>query len=168
MVPMSGWGKLIGGMTMFTGLLVVAFPITILSMNMTELYEEYRAKSSVKQQVNDQKLQNILHLQDKVYGQPSILLPEQIELLRIMLEDLIKTENQAMRMENNIKHVLDEISDVKLTLRSFSGHTVIDDEAESYCVIPDIADVDTNLPIGGIQATANIKIPLKTNPFLDE
>ena len=169
MVPSSGWGKLVGGLTMFTGLLVVAFPITILSMNMSELYEEYRAKSSVKQQVQDQKLQSILHLQEKVYGQPSILLPEQIELLKIMLEDLIKTENHANRMESNIQHVLEQIADVKITLGSFAGSDILDKDEDAYNVIVDDTDI-------GISKKPTVPEPqhikpvntIKSNPFHDD
>eukprot|EP00834_Sanchytrium_tribonematis_P002635 NODE_85_length_22232_cov_1.318619.p19 type:complete len:165 gc:universal NODE_85_length_22232_cov_1.318619:14737-14243(-) len=164
MIPMSSWGKLIGGLTMFTGLLVVAFPITILSMNMTELYEEYRARSTVKQHVQDQKLQNILHLQEGVYNQPSILLPEQIDLLKILLEDLIKTENQANRLENNIQHVLEQIQDVKLALTSFAGQDIIEDEMMKV----ETEDLDIGISKTTKASIVPPIIPAKTNPFLDE
>eukprot|EP00835_Amoeboradix_gromovi_P003647 NODE_249_length_12946_cov_0.357438.p10 type:complete len:169 gc:universal NODE_249_length_12946_cov_0.357438:8368-7862(-) len=165
MVPMSFWGKLIAGFTMFTGLLVVAFPITILSMNMTELYEEYRAKSSVKQQVQDLKLQNILRLQDKVYGQPTILLPEQVQLLRLMLEDLIKTENHANRLESNIRHALDQISEVKIALGSFAGTHELDEEY-NFVDDTDIGVSKTSKSVeNDIQMSAIIHISQRDNPF---
>jgi len=44
MFPITGQGKLVGVATMICGLLVVAFPITIISANLGEVYDEEKLK----------------------------------------------------------------------------------------------------------------------------
>jgi len=42
--PVTAAGKAIGMLTMVTGLLVIAYPITIIGVNLNDIYEEYREK----------------------------------------------------------------------------------------------------------------------------
>ena len=87
-----------------------------------------------------------------------------------MLEDLIRTEANANRLENNINHVLDQITDVKVTLGSFSC-AVIDEDIDGYGAIIDETDIGiskTSNPIPmDINSPASL-VPRKPNPFAED
>jgi len=48
MFPITGAGKFVAAITMVCGLLVIAFPITIIGANLAEVYDEERRKRELR------------------------------------------------------------------------------------------------------------------------
>ena len=105
MVTMSPLGKILASVTALVGILVVAYPVTILSSNMGEIYKEDRLTKesrSMKKKFKQQKISLLRFNADK------------IALIEMINLDLIRNDNKLKIMQNSISNMLDDQDDINL------------------------------------------------------
>jgi len=60
--PVSGVGKAVGGFTVLCGLLVIAFPMTIISMNFNQIMEEEKVKKILAEAEDGPNAEKLAHM----------------------------------------------------------------------------------------------------------
>lgn len=115
MYPTSGLGKTVAGLAMFTGLLVIAFPITILSINMSDLYNEYKVEKLEKEAQKNTGFapSPIDRLRAKVAVTDSPLQEKQIEIFKTILQDLYNSDQQVEQINKVICGIVEIQEDIR-------------------------------------------------------
>ena len=121
MYPTSGLGKTLGGLTMFAGLLVIAFPITILSINMSELYEEHKNQKALKV-LTVVTMTPIDRLRAKVSSTSATDLEKsQLDAFKSILQDLNKSDEQVEKINKVINLVVEEHEEIRVAIQGLLG-----------------------------------------------
>eukprot|EP00835_Amoeboradix_gromovi_P006078 NODE_654_length_5502_cov_0.204516.p6 type:complete len:116 gc:universal NODE_654_length_5502_cov_0.204516:3072-2725(-) len=100
---------------MFVALLLVAFPITILSINMSDLYSNYRTEKVVEMEEQD-----FLKLNDKAMNM-SKLTKEQLIMLKEMSLDLVKSMENLTILQESTKCILDQNDSIRQSVKAMMG-----------------------------------------------
>eukprot|EP00834_Sanchytrium_tribonematis_P002640 NODE_85_length_22232_cov_1.318619.p24 type:complete len:106 gc:universal NODE_85_length_22232_cov_1.318619:20624-20307(-) len=98
---------------MFVALLVVAFPITILSINMAEVYDRYRTEKLVEikeKSLDEYKATSKTKLTD-----------EQSLILKEMSQDLIKALENLSKLKDSTKSVLEQNANLRASVNALLG-----------------------------------------------
>lgn len=119
LVPTSDLGRLIGGVLLMTGVIVLALPIAVIGSNFTAEYKRYFA---INQQINMQKDRTI-----------------QLGVFKEFLEDLNEDE-EALRDENNFIIDSSEKIDPALVQKL---HYILDGAEDSVSIFDRIAAAQT-------------------------
>lgn len=93
--PVSGIGKFVASVTMISGILVLAFPITIIGTHLTDTYNEFRGEKEIKQR-KDLKVVDTKTFDGKSYEELVLLL----ETYQQKITDLGDTIHQKVREVN--------------------------------------------------------------------
>ena len=115
-MPFTGWGKTFSAITMFVALLVVAFPITILSINMSELYNNYRTEKVVEQQEGD-----LVKADRRKSIARTTLTEDQVLLLKEMSQDLVKSIENLTKLQEAATSVLAQNAAIRVSVKAMMG-----------------------------------------------
>ena len=127
--PTSALGKVFGGFTMFAGLLVIAFPITILSINMSELYDDYKSELERKKATSSADTSSSLTpldtLRSKV-SQNSIdrIKSDKAEQLKKVLKDLEKSDAQVNEINKVMENLILHQDDIRISIQGLLGRVL--------------------------------------------
>lgn len=102
--PISGVGKLVGAVAMFCALLVVAFPITILSMNMVDVYEKYRTEKTAQKEKITRDMAE-----------------EQAELIKWINEEYVKSVEHVDKIRDHLSVVLEQNEKMRESIRAIES-----------------------------------------------
>eukprot|EP00834_Sanchytrium_tribonematis_P002639 NODE_85_length_22232_cov_1.318619.p23 type:complete len:136 gc:universal NODE_85_length_22232_cov_1.318619:16032-15625(-) len=112
-------------MTMFCGLLVVAFPITILSINMSELYEEQKNAN----EGNVTKIATIspvdkLRLKVSGVAEDSLIKKKMSNKLRQIQEDLLKSDKIGSDILNSLETLSAQHEHINIGIQGLLGRVL--------------------------------------------
>ncbi len=102
---------------MFCALLIVAFPITILSINTGELYSNYRTEKKVEEE-------NRLLEQTVEIIKPNKLTDDQLVLLNEMSQDLVVSVENLSKLHEASKNVLEQNASIRSSIQAILGSYV--------------------------------------------
>eukprot|EP00834_Sanchytrium_tribonematis_P003509 NODE_137_length_16306_cov_0.462640.p4 type:complete len:379 gc:universal NODE_137_length_16306_cov_0.462640:451-1587(+) len=106
MYPITPLGKIFAACMAITGLLVIAYPVTILSSNMGELYREHR----LLKQSRIRKNHRVFHYRK-----------EELALIQILNECLIRNNNLVSDMSSKLTNMLYEHEDIQICIDTLKG-----------------------------------------------
>ncbi|XP_004346938.1 voltage-dependent potassium channel protein [Capsaspora owczarzaki ATCC 30864] len=132
--PVTPGGKLVGALTMLCGLLVIAFPITIISANLGEVYDEYKLAKQLWDS-RDNKLRAGLYALEDAPVQALGLINRPTKLLASPLpQDYPDTVRLVVQLTvataQRIQAIREEMNELENTLEGFSG--IIDSILVTY------------------------------------
>eukprot|EP00835_Amoeboradix_gromovi_P003648 NODE_249_length_12946_cov_0.357438.p11 type:complete len:151 gc:universal NODE_249_length_12946_cov_0.357438:9727-9275(-) len=142
MYPTSGLGKTIAGLAMFLGILLIAFPITILSINMSELYDESKKQKRVKEFTTHVAVNNPL---DKLRFRVSVtnipdITQKQLSILKSVISELDEIDSFTASINNMIYSLQQEQEQIRAGVQILlgRGETYRNSAKISYDIARDI------------------------------
>ena len=112
--PYSGLSKAIAALSMVVGILLIAFPVTVLSINFGDVYNDYRVRRSARIRQAPKEFQS------KEINRAS-LDKIQLQLLTAISEDITITSKKTEDIASQLANLVELHSDIYMGLDVLRG-----------------------------------------------